>query len=103
VRTVLISNEVRIESWLTDADERGLANDVLDGLTRPFNKIPAKHFYDTRGSELFESICALPEYYPTRIERAILGARCGRDRRTDEGRRAGRARVGVARQGAVLA
>ena len=47
-------------------DERSLANDVLDGLTKPFKELPPKHFYDARGSELFEQICELPEYYPTR-------------------------------------
>jgi L-histidine N-alpha-methyltransferase len=56
------------------ADERMLAFDVLDGLTRPFKEIPPKHFYDTEGSRLFEAICGLPEYYPTRTERAILEA-----------------------------
>ena len=56
------------------ADERTLAFDVLDGLTRPFKEIPPKHFYDTEGSRLFEAICRLPEYYPTRTERAILQA-----------------------------
>ena len=56
------------------ADERTLAFDVLDGLTRPFKEIPPKHFYDTEGSRLFEAICRLPEYYPTRTERAILEA-----------------------------
>jgi L-histidine N-alpha-methyltransferase len=55
--------------------ERRLADDVLDGLTKPFKEIPPKHFYDSRGSELFERICALPEYYPTRTERSILSAR----------------------------
>ena len=54
------------------AAERTLREDVLDGLTRPFKEIPPKHFYDARGSELFEQICDLPEYYPTRTERAIL-------------------------------
>ena len=48
---------------------------MLDGLTRPFKEIPPKHFYDARGSELFERICELPEYYPTRTEREILLAR----------------------------
>ena len=52
-----------------------LAEDVLDGLTRPFKELPPKHFYDARGSELFEAICELPEYYPTRTERAILQSR----------------------------
>ena len=67
--------EIRIDSWLSEVDERSLAYDVLDGLTRPFKEIPPKHFYDTRGSELFEQICGLPEYYPTRTERRILLAR----------------------------
>ena len=57
------------------ADERTLAFDVLDGLTRPFKEIPPKHFYDTEGSRLFDEITRLPEYYPTRAERAILTAR----------------------------
>jgi L-histidine N-alpha-methyltransferase len=65
---------ITIESWLSEADERCLANDVLDGLTRPFKELPPKHFYDSRGSELFERICGLPEYYPTRSEREILHA-----------------------------
>jgi L-histidine N-alpha-methyltransferase len=69
---VLDSAEVRIESWLSDAEDRSLANDVLDGLTKPFKELPPKHFYDARGSELFEQICELPEYYPTRTERSIL-------------------------------
>jgi L-histidine N-alpha-methyltransferase len=60
---------------LSETDERTLAYDVLDGLTRPFKEIPPKHFYDARGSELFERICELPEYYPTRTERQILLAR----------------------------
>ena len=66
---------VQVDSWLTDDDERSLANDVLDGLTRPFKELAPKQFYDARGSELFEQICELPEYYPTRTELAILRAR----------------------------
>jgi L-histidine N-alpha-methyltransferase len=72
MRTTAHSAEIRIDSFLSDADERSLANDVLDGLTRPFKEIAPKHFYDARGSELFERICELPEYYPTRAEREIL-------------------------------
>ena len=72
MRNLLDTTEITIESWLTEADERCLANDVLDGLTRPFKELPPKHFYDTRGSELFEQICELPEYYPTRSEMEIL-------------------------------
>jgi L-histidine N-alpha-methyltransferase len=63
---------IRIESHLSGADERSLADDVLDGLTRPFKELPPKHFYDARGAELFDRICELPEYYPTRAERSIL-------------------------------
>jgi L-histidine Nalpha-methyltransferase len=63
---------IQIDSHLDDTDERSLAEDVLDGLTRPFKELPPKHFYDARGAELFDRICDLPEYYPTRAERAIL-------------------------------
>ena len=54
---------------------------MLDGLTKPFKELPPKHFYDTRGSELFDQICELPEYYPTRTERAILETHARRHRR----------------------
>ncbi len=66
-----------VDVHLDAAAERRLADDVRDGLTRPFKEIPPKHFYDSRGSELFERICELPEYYPTRAERSILAARAG--------------------------
>jgi L-histidine Nalpha-methyltransferase len=75
MKTIARTPEVRIDSYLSGDDERSLAYDVLDGLTRPFKEIPPKHFYDARGSELFERICLLPEYYPTRAEREILTAR----------------------------
>jgi L-histidine N-alpha-methyltransferase len=75
MKSLLQTGDIQIESWLSAADERCLANDVLDGLTRPFKELPPKHFYDERGSELFEQICELPEYYPTRTEMAILRAR----------------------------
>ncbi|MGH2987467.1 MAG: L-histidine N(alpha)-methyltransferase [Solirubrobacterales bacterium] len=55
----------------------GLAEDVREGLSCPFKEIPPKYFYDERGSQLFEAITALPEYYPTRAERSILEARAG--------------------------
>ena len=75
MRALLDTEEIRIESWLSEVEDRSLANDVLDGLTKPFKEIPPKHLYDTRGSELFEQICALPEYYPTRTELSILSDR----------------------------
>jgi L-histidine N-alpha-methyltransferase len=63
---------VEVHSYLGPGDERTLADDVLDGLTRPLKELPPKHFYDARGSELFDAICELPEYYQTRTERLIL-------------------------------
>jgi len=45
---------------------------VLHGLALAQKAIPPKYFYDERGSQLFERICALPEYYPTRTEMAIM-------------------------------
>jgi L-histidine N-alpha-methyltransferase len=63
---------LRIESHLGVDEERSLARDALEGLTRPLKELPPKHFYDTRGAELFDQICDLPEYYQTRAERSIL-------------------------------
>ena len=48
--------------------------DVLAGLARPHKRLPAKYFYDAAGSALFDRICELPEYYPTRTELGILAA-----------------------------
>src|SRR3954468_14252189 len=45
--------------------------DVLEGLARPHKALPPKYFYDAAGSRLFERICRLREYYPTRVELAI--------------------------------
>jgi len=49
-------------------------NEILEGLRAPQKRISPKYFYDQRGSELFDEICELPEYYPTRTERAIMDA-----------------------------
>lgn len=46
--------------------------DALNGLARAQKALPPKYFYDDAGSALFESICGLPEYYPTRAEMAIM-------------------------------
>ncbi|MDX2561913.1 L-histidine N(alpha)-methyltransferase [Streptomyces sp. TX20-6-3] len=58
-----------------DAAGADLRADVLHGLNRSPKELPPKWFYDARGSELFEEITRLPEYYPTRAEREILKAR----------------------------
>lgn len=69
---------ITIDSYLHEGEQRSLAEDVLDGLTRPFKELPPKHFYDSRGAELFDRICDLPEYYQTRTERLILES-CAQD------------------------
>jgi dimethylhistidine N-methyltransferase len=51
-----------------------LRADVLHGLAQPRKALPPKYFYDTLGSALFERICGLPEYYPTRTEMQIMQA-----------------------------
>ena len=62
-----------LDVHLTPADLRAtLITDARRGLTATPKTLPAKYFYDARGSELFEQITGLPEYYPTRTEEAIL-------------------------------
>lgn len=56
-------------------DAGDFLQDVLAGLSRPRKTLPPKYFYDERGCELFEAICATPEYYPTRTEAALMRAR----------------------------
>ncbi|MFF4585112.1 L-histidine N(alpha)-methyltransferase [Streptomyces sp. NPDC001388] len=60
-----------------DATDAALRADVLQGLTTTPKTLPPKWFYDAHGSELFEQITELPEYYPTRAEREILRDRAG--------------------------
>ncbi|WP_330321140.1 L-histidine N(alpha)-methyltransferase [Streptomyces clavifer] len=60
-----------------DATDAALRADVLSGLTRQPKTLPPKWFYDAHGSDLFEEITRLDEYYPTRSEREILIARAG--------------------------
>jgi L-histidine N-alpha-methyltransferase len=59
-------------NWLTKDTDDSIADDVFKGLTAVRRYIPSKYFYDARGSQLFETICRLPEYYPTRTELQIL-------------------------------
>jgi L-histidine Nalpha-methyltransferase len=62
-----------------DADDwtAGLRREALAGLTATPKELAPTWLYDERGCALFEAITALPEYYPTRAERAILDARAG--------------------------
>ncbi|WP_298467563.1 L-histidine N(alpha)-methyltransferase [uncultured Erythrobacter sp.] len=66
---------------LVERDDDGVDTafraDVLDGLSQPQKAIPARWLYDDAGSQLFEDITQLPEYYPTRAETEILQTRSG--------------------------
>ncbi len=64
-----------LDVHLTDDDLRhALEHDVRNGLTASPKQLPPVYFYDDRGSQLFDQITRLPEYYPTRAERSILDA-----------------------------
>jgi L-histidine Nalpha-methyltransferase len=63
---------VAIDNRLVPAGVGDLAAEVREGLLRPLKELPPKLFYDAYGSELFDRITELPEYYPTRCEREIL-------------------------------
>jgi L-histidine N-alpha-methyltransferase len=69
-----VSNENRLVIRTLDphAAPATFADDVREGLGRASKALPPKYFYDDLGSKLFEAICLLPEYYPTRAEREIL-------------------------------
>jgi L-histidine Nalpha-methyltransferase len=56
----------------TDLPQIDDGSDVIDGLSQTPKTLPCRYFYDDRGSELFEQITDLPEYYPTRTEQSIL-------------------------------
>ncbi|MDQ4130606.1 MAG: L-histidine N(alpha)-methyltransferase [Actinomycetota bacterium] len=75
VEDALTEALVRIDSYLAGSSLESMAQDVREGLTREPKEIPPKYFYDDRGSDLFERITKLPEYYPARCERAILHRR----------------------------
>lgn len=62
---------------VTDTSIQRRGQDVIQGLTQQPKTLPPKYFYDARGSELFEAITALPEYYLTRTERQILADSAG--------------------------
>jgi L-histidine Nalpha-methyltransferase len=72
VTDLLVEEIIRIDSYLDRARLDSMAEEVRDGLSREPRELPPKYFYDRRGSELFDRITSLPEYYPTRCERSIL-------------------------------
>lgn len=77
----MTSQAVRIVDELELADfepESGVfAAEVLAGLSRDYKALPTAYLYDERGSQLFDQICELEEYYPTRTELALMKAQIG--------------------------
>jgi len=69
-----MTETIRIDVHLHEGALASFAEDVRSGLGSDPKAIPPKYFYDARGSELFEQITTLPEYYPTRVEQSILDA-----------------------------
>ena len=57
---------------ITERVDPAFREDVLAGLSAPIPAVPARWLYDRRGSELFDEITRLPDYYPTRTETALL-------------------------------
>src|SRR5262245_33016513 len=70
---------VRAPAWAQtqpfDEQTTAFASDVVGGLSQFPKRLSPKYFYDAAGSELFEQITVLPEYYPTRTELGILRSR----------------------------
>jgi len=64
--------ELRVDVLVAPGARSSLVDDVLAGLVHRPRHLPPKHFYDARGSQLFDAICDLPEYYPTRTEQRLL-------------------------------
>jgi L-histidine N-alpha-methyltransferase len=67
-----VANEIVCRLVLPTKSVPTLPDDVRAGLFATHKQLPAKYFYDDRGSELFDRICDEPEYYPTRTEDALL-------------------------------
>ncbi|MCT7988247.1 L-histidine N(alpha)-methyltransferase [Laspinema olomoucense] len=71
----ILSERLRLERLVSPTlspAEIDNGSDVIQGLTQTQKTLSPRYFYDDRGSHLFEQICELPEYYPTRTEAAIL-------------------------------
>lgn len=64
--------ELRVDVLVPPGARSSLTTDVLAGLVDRPRRLPPKHFYDARGSDLFDAICDLPEYYPTRTEQRLI-------------------------------
>lgn len=70
LQQIVEANPAFQQSDASAADSQG--TEVREGLSQPLKTLPPQYFYDDHGSQLFEQICTLPEYYPTRTETWIL-------------------------------
>ena len=66
------SDRITIDNQIDPAGDQAALEELRRGLAESPKRIPTRYLYDRRGSELFEEITRLPEYYPTRAERTIL-------------------------------
>ena len=73
----MVQSRARVSFHDLKPDSGSFLKDVVTGLSRPRKELSPKYFYDERGSALFEAICELPEYYPTRTEMAMMQAHAG--------------------------
>ncbi len=69
---MLKHSPVIVDVHLNNQNPVAVKEEILTGLLSTPRKLPTRYFYDDRGSELFEQICKLPEYYQTRSEHALL-------------------------------
>ena len=65
-------SNIVIDVHVTTQNPEDIREEIRDGLLSTPRRLPTKYFYDDRGSELFERICELPEYYQTRTEHQLL-------------------------------
>jgi dimethylhistidine N-methyltransferase len=72
-----VQRRPRVSLFDLKPDRGDFLRDVVAGLARARKELSPKYFYDERGSALFEAICELPEYYPTRTEMAMMQAHAG--------------------------
>lgn len=72
MKTAYDAGRFELIDWTVDFAHENMKREVRAGMSAERKYLPSKYFYDSRGSALFEQICQLPEYYPTRTEMEIL-------------------------------
>jgi len=70
--SAIIRKQIAISNYLCSIELEEEVSEIIEGLSAQQKYIPSKFFYDANGSKLFEDITCLPEYYPTRTEKALL-------------------------------